>query len=139
VSAITIVRETFTENSTMGELYLDGAWQCFTLEPPESAIGSTGKPELVQLGTYQAALEMSPKFGTITPHLKGVPFYDDNGPHGPVELHWGDYPGNTDGCCLVGGMRAMNFVGNTRVALKMLVAKLPNQFTVTYTNSSEAE
>jgi|ERR1700691_5341240 len=130
MSAITIVRETFTENSTMGELYLDGVQQCFTLEPPRES------GELVTLGTYQAVMEMSPRFQTMTPHLKGVPGYQDNGPHGPIEIHWGNYPGNTEGCCIVGTIRGIDFVGNSRAALEMLVAKLPNQFTVTYTDAN---
>jgi Family of unknown function (DUF5675) len=130
MSAITIIRETFTENSTMGELYLDGAQQCFTLEPALSS------GELVDPGTYQAVMEMSPRFQTMTPHLKGVPGYQDNGPHGPIEIHYGNYPGNTEGCCLVGTTRAMDFVGNSRAAFEILVAKLPNEFTVTYTNAN---
>ena len=128
-AALTIVREVFTPLSTMGELLLDGVQAAFTLEPPQSS------GELVPVGTYNAILQMSPRFETMTPHLKGVPGYDDNGPHGPIEIHWGNYPGNTEGCCLVGTMRSMNFVGNSRAALEMLVAKLPlGTFTVTYIN-----
>ena len=126
MSAITIMREAFTANSTMGELYLDGVQQCFTLEPPRDS------GELVAPGTYQAVMEMSPRFQTMTPHLKGVPGYQDNGPHGPIEIHWGNYPGNTEGCCLVGMTQGRDFVGDSRAALEMLVAKLPNEFTVTY-------
>jgi hypothetical protein len=125
MNGIIIIRETFTENSTMGEL-LFGDLTMFTLEPPQSS------GELVALGTYQAVLEMSPRFKTLTPHLKGVPGYDDNGPHGPVEIHWGNYPGNTEGCCIVGTIRGIDFVGNSRAALEMLVAALPGNFTVTY-------
>jgi len=110
----------------MGELYLDGLRECYTLEPSKES------GELVALGTYNGILEMSPRFKTITPHLRGVPGYDDFGPHGPIELHWGNYPGNTEGCCLLGTTRAMDFVGNSRAALAMLVAKLPDTFTVTY-------
>jgi hypothetical protein len=122
---ITIIRETFTENSTMGEL-LFGDLTLFTLEPPQSS------GELVPPGTYQGVLQMSPKFETLTPHLKGVPGYDDNGPHGPIEIHWGNYPGNTEGCCLIGTNRGIDFVGNSRGALEILVAALPESFTVTY-------
>jgi hypothetical protein len=126
MTAITIVREIFTDDSTGGELLLDNAMQCFTLEPPESS------GELVPLGIYKAALLFSPRFQTMTPHLKGVPGYDDNGPHGPIEIHWGNYPGNTEGCCIVGTMRGLNFVGNSRAALELLVSKLTDIFTVTY-------
>lgn len=126
---ILIVRETFTDESTMGKLYLGNEFQLYTLEPPQSS------GELVPVGTYQAEMEFSPRFQTMTPHLKGVPGYDDEGPHGPIEIHAGNFPANTEGCLLVGTMRSLNFVGNSRTALEMLVAKLPEQFTVTYRNS----
>lgn len=111
----------------MGQLFVDDVPECFTLEPSQE----TG--ELVPAGTYQAILKLSPRFGIETPHLLGVPGYDDAGPHGPIEIHWGNYPGNTEGCCLVGTTRAPNFIGNSREALKNLIAKLPASFTVTYT------
>jgi Family of unknown function (DUF5675) len=132
MSAITILRQIFTSNSTIGQLYLDGEQQCFTLEPAQDS------GELVPPGTYQARMEWSPRFQTMTPHLKGVPGYQDAGPHGPVEIHWGNYPGNTEGCCLVGTNRSIDFVGNSRVALEELVAKLPPTFTVTYQNQEDA-
>jgi hypothetical protein len=128
-ASIVIVRETFTDDSTMGELYFNSEVQLFTLEPPMSSY------ELVPVGTYLGILEFSPRFQTITPHLKGVPGYDDNGPHGPIEIHWGNYPGNTEGCCIVGTIRGINFVGNSRAALETLVSKLPKSFTVTYENA----
>jgi hypothetical protein len=131
---IEIRRTRFTPNSTMGEVYLDGTFECYSLEPAQSAIGSTGIVELVVAGTYQGVLELSPRFGIETPHLRGVPGYDDSGPHGPIEIHWGNYPGNTEGCCLVGMTQSEDFVGNSRDALTELLAKLPRVFTVTYTN-----
>jgi len=125
---IEIRRTQFTPNSTMGEVYLDGTFECYSLEPADSS------GELVQPGTYQALLEFSPRFGIQTPHLRDVPGYDDNGPHGPIEIHWGNYPGDTEGCCLVGQTQGTDYVGNSRDALTELIAKLPSTFTVTYTN-----
>lgn len=126
MTEIKIMRHTFSPLSTMGDLYRDDLRIAFTLEP------SKDSGELVAVGTYQAKLEMSPRFGVPTPHLKGVPGYDDNGPHGPIEIHWGNYPGNTEGCCLVGLTQSQDFVGESREALRKLIKNLPLEFTVTY-------
>ncbi len=110
----------------MGDLFLDGLRIMFTLEP------SKDSGELVPVGTYKGELDWSPKFKTTTPHIKDVPGYDNRGPHGPIEIHWGNYPGNTEGCCLVGLTQSQDFVGQSREALKILVDKLPIEFDVTY-------
>lgn len=127
---LTIVRQHYTTKSTMGELLIDGVFECYTLEPAQSS------DELVPVGTYDASLQLSPRFKTLTPHLRGVPGYDDEGPHGPIEIHWGNYPNNTEGCCLVGQIQIIeeDFVGRSREALSNLVAKLPTglPFTVGY-------
>lgn len=106
---------------------MDGEFECWTLEPPLGA-------ELVPLGTYQAVMAFSPHFDILTPHLRGIPGFDDYGPHGPIEIHYGNYPGNTEGCCLVGTTKGEDWVGNSREAFVALVKKLPPDFTVTYEN-----
>jgi hypothetical protein len=128
-SELTIIRHTFTPLSTMGDLYLNGIREFFTLEPAKDS------GELVPVGTYKGELDWSPKFKTTTPHIRDVPGYDNFGPRGPIELHWGNYPGNTEGCALVGLTQSQDFVGESRPALKNLVDKMTVEFTIIYSNA----
>ena len=128
MNSITIMRHTFSPLSTMGDVYLNDLRIMFSLEP------SKDSGELVPLGTYKGVLAWSPRFKTMTPHVRDVPGYDNSGPHGPIEIHWGNYPGNTEGCCLVGLTQRQDFVGESRAALQKLVDRLGDapEFTVTY-------
>jgi hypothetical protein len=127
---LTVMRHTFSPLSTMGDLYFDGLRIMFTLEPAKDS------GELIPVGTYKGTLEWSPRFKTMTPHVRDVPGYDNFGPHGPIEIHWGNYPGNTEGCCLVGLTQSQDFVGESRAALARLVGKLGmSEFTITYANA----
>jgi hypothetical protein len=112
-------------------LSLDQVWQCYTLEPPPGKM-------LVPLGTYEAALEVSPKLsaleGTkiVTPRLFGVPGWPNN----DVLIHFGNMPSQTEGCTIVGATRGEDWVGNSRLAFDNLIAKLPERFTVSYTEET---
>lgn len=64
---------------------------CDTLEP--SAHASFPK---IPAGRYAIMLEMSLRFGEITPHLQNVPG------RFCVEIHPGNFPQDTHGCLLVG-------------------------------------
>lgn len=127
---ITIQRIWRTTHSTCGKLTLDDSpWYCYTLEP---AIP-------IQAGTYNARMEVSPHFTamlgtkTLTPHLKGVPGFDDEGPHGPIEIHIGNTPENTGGCCLVGLTHPEDdFIGESRAAFFKLISLLSEEFQVCY-------
>ena len=82
-------------------------------------------PELVQ--TLQR-LGLPP----LTPHLKGVPGFDDAGPHGPIEIHPGNLPEQTEGCTLVGLTHGTDSVGLSDEAFVKLVSLLPADFQVCY-------
>ncbi|ABF39226.1 conserved hypothetical protein [Candidatus Koribacter versatilis Ellin345] len=113
---LTVSRQTYTPRSTCGTLSIDGEFQCFTLEP--HADQSQGKPFSIPEGTYQVTLEFSPKFKCDTPHVQHVPGFE------AIEIHYGNFPKDTEGCCLVGTTHAPDFVGNSRAAFAELMAKL---------------
>jgi hypothetical protein len=102
-----LVRRRWSDpKSVMGEIFLDGKFECYTLEPPFKTDGS--KPRAIPAGTYQLTVRFSPKFQRLMPHVENVP--DFNG----VLIHWGNFPKDTEGCTLVGFMHGQDFVGHSR-------------------------
>lgn len=124
---LTIQRDTFTENSTTGELSVDGVFLCYTLEPRSDR--SEGKPYCIPAGTYSVQLAESPRFAMTTPHLLAVPGFTE------IEIHPGNFPSDTEGCTLVGMTRGVDMVGSSRLAFGNLMDKLraaTDQITATY-------
>ena len=122
---LTITRQQGTALSTPGMLDIDGVFQCYTLEPRMDR--SFGKPYAIPAGEYALALERSPHFSAImgydflTPHVLDVPGFDY------IEIHPGNKPADTIGCCLVGETRtatAPDWIGNSVQAFATLVARL---------------
>jgi hypothetical protein len=113
---LVVQRDTFTANSTTGELSIDGVFECFTLEPRSDR--SQGKPYCIPPGTYPILLQMSERFQMLTPHLQDVPGFTE------IEIHPGNYPPDTEGCTLVGATSGTDMVGSSRLAFEALMAKL---------------
>lgn len=117
----------FTDHSTIGQLSIDDVIECFTLEPRKDQ--SQGKPYAIPEGAYAFALQWSPRFQMITPHILSVPGFTD------IEIHPGNIPKNTEGCTLVGKTyqpSCPDFVGQSRAAFEVLMAKLLTGGEITY-------
>ena len=92
-----LVRSTFGATTTVGDLYTDGVWACFSLEDRvrpagEKVHGETAIPE----GEYQLLITPSPRFKRRLPLLIGVPGFDG------IRIHPGNSHRDTEGCILVG-------------------------------------
>ena len=112
---ILVQRDTFTDKSTTGTLYLDGKQFCWTLELPNK----DGLPgSCIPQGTYPVTVYPSPKFGRLMPLLQNVPS------RSTIEIHWGNYPENTDGCILIGLTRDTDYIGESRMAFDDFWAKV---------------
>jgi hypothetical protein len=115
-----LVRKTFTEQSTVGELTVNGKFECFTLEDRVRAMGSpkvhgeTAIPE----GIYEVIVNFSDKFKKQLPLLLKVPNFEG------IRIHSGNTRADTEGCILVGQSKAADFVGGSRAAFKVLFPKL---------------
>jgi hypothetical protein len=115
-----LVRKTFTEESTMGELSVNGKFECFTLEDRVRAIaapkvhGETAIPE----GIYEVIISFSDKFKKLLPLLLNVPNFEG------IRIHSGNTKADTEGCILVGQSKAKDFVGGSRAAFNVLFPKL---------------
>lgn len=127
-TALRLVREPSTaDGATFGALYLNGRFQCWTLE--DRIREQVGVPvadwkiphvTAIPAGTYLVCLTPSKRFGRVLPEVLAVPGYTG------VRIHAGNTVADTDGCILVGRTRdvATNTIGGSRVALEALLERV---------------
>ncbi len=127
---ITVARKWFTSKSTIGEMSLNGSFFCYTLEP--RADQSQGKPYCIPAGEYPVTLAFSSRFQMKTPHVINVPGFTD------IEIHPGNCPDDTEGCCLVGAARDTDSVGNSRATFDQLMRQLRSgPIRITYVDTAD--
>lgn len=122
-------RDVRSRNSTIGVLYVNGKFECFTLEDVDRGLkdeqpigyikerkvfGRTAIPE----GRYEVTMTYSPKFKRNMPLVNGVMGFDG------VRIHWGNTADDSEGCPLVGQTRSIDFIGNSRNAASILLPKI---------------
>lgn len=118
-----LVRDTFTNTTTIGKLFINDAFECFTLEDTDRHLENNPSAKIKSLtaiprGIYKIELRYSPHFGCVTPHL-----IDVNG-FIYVLIHWGNYAKDTDGCILVGQTKGVDFIGHSKDEFKILFDKI---------------
>jgi len=104
-------------NSTIGELSVDGQFECYTLEDlerPKKIKGETA----ISVGRYEVIINHSQRFGRLLPLLLNVPEFEG------VRIHPGNTAADTEGCILVGVTKSEGFIGQSRVAFEQLFNKL---------------
>lgn len=112
-----LTRKTYTTNSTIGELLVDGKFQCFTLEDPVRPAKIKGITA-IPAGTYNVIISFSSRFKQDMPLLENVPNYEG------IRIHPGNFAKDTEGCLLVGKTKAADSVGTSREAYHDLFALL---------------
>jgi hypothetical protein len=118
-------RDVFTEDSSLGQLFIDDEFECYTLEDKfrevEGELPEVWKVKgetAIPLGRYEVQLLLSPRFGFVTPHLLNVPGFSE------IEMHPGNTDKDTEGCILVGTQRDADSLSNSRIAFGALMEKL---------------
>ena len=106
-----------TKNSTIGELSINGVFQCYTLEDVERENKIAGETAISK-GTYEIVITYSNRFKQFMPLLLNVPNF--NG----IRIHRGNKKEHTHGCILVGLTRSEDFIGNSSIAYSNLFSKL---------------
>lgn len=91
-------RDAQTAQGTTGQLLLDGAPFCITLERPAAQFGDAHP--CIPAGQYRVVLYHSPHFGRVMPLLADVPLRSG------IEIHWGNYVRDFEGCIGVGLSRS---------------------------------
>lgn len=114
---ILLQREPSEQFRTFGEIFIDGVYECVTLEDPVRPIKIKGITA-IPAGRYRISMEDSPHFGPDTLTINDVPQYSY------VRIHSGNTEADTEGCLLVG--QAKNSLGLLRssAALRALKPKV---------------
>jgi len=112
-----LIRHTFTAESTIGSLAIDGVFQNYTLERADDG-KNTPLESCIPEGTYEIKLTYSEHFGRIVPHVLNVPQRTD------IEIHVGNKASDLHGCIAVGRTKAHNFIGESALAFDALMVKL---------------
>jgi hypothetical protein len=105
-----ILRDTFTDNSTIGELFLNDEFMCDTLENPE--LNNVKNISCIPEGSYSVRLR--------TALVQDVPNRDY------ILFHIGNSAKDTSGCILVGIGRKQDFVQNSALAMDLLMKEIIN-------------
>lgn len=120
-----LVREPSMGGATLGVLFVDGHFECFSLEDEIREI--PGQPveawkitraTAIPAGRYRLAITPSQRFLRDLPLLVDVPGFTG------VRMHPGNTVEDTAGCLLVGKDRQRGRVLQSRVAFETLFAKL---------------
>lgn len=114
---ITIKRLHKTDNSTIGELSVDGKFECYTLEDKERDVKIKGETAISK-GTYKVGISLSNRFKKLLPILFNVPNFEG------VRIHSGNSNHDTEGCILVGTTRSLDYISNSRTAFDRLFKKM---------------
>ena len=114
---ILIKRLTRTNISTIGELFVDGKFECYTLEDVERQIKIKNETAIPK-GKYKVVINMSNRFKKLMPQILNVPNFEG------VRIHPGNTNHDTEGCILVGTTRSIDFIGNSRKAYEKLFLKM---------------
>ena len=127
---IEVKRFEFKDTHTVGKMYVDGIYECYTLEDAvrngTKVLGKTAIP----IGTYKLIIDASVRFKQDMPHILDVPDFTG------VRIHSGNTSADTDGCILLGSTWAgKDFIGNSKIAYKKFFNKLKENKTVSITIS----
>lgn len=109
-----------TSNSTIGELSINGKFECYTLEDVERDIKVYGKTAIPK-GKYDVVMTLSNRFKVVLPLLLKVPNFEG------VRIHAGNTAKDTEGCILLGQTRGIDFVGSSKKAMAKFMLKTKGQ------------
>jgi hypothetical protein len=120
-----VVRERTREQATLGALYVDHVWECWTLEDairerpgqPVADWKIAGKTA-IPAGRYRVIITPSVRFQRPLPLLLNVPGFTG------IRIHPGNGPLDTEGCLCVGRVRRIASVRESQLAFGPLIERL---------------
>ncbi|WP_394992990.1 DUF5675 family protein [Emticicia sp.] len=103
---------------TIGKLYIDDIFECFTLEDIIRDMKIKGETA-IPYGKYKVIINQSIRFKRALPLLLNVPNFEG------IRIHTGNKTADTEGCILVGTMRTKDgMVLNSKIAFDKLFPKM---------------
>ena len=128
---IEVKRFEFKDTYTVGKMYIDNIYECYTLEDVVRKGAKVNGQTAIPTGTYNLIINHSNRFNRDLPLLEKVPNFTG------VRIHAGNTSQHTEGCILVGTTwSGKDFIGNSRVAFNKLFDKLKKAKTATIKISS---
>ena len=123
---IEVKRFEFKDTYTIGKMYVDGVYECYTLEDVVRKGAKVYGQTAIPTGTYNLIINHSNRFNRDLPLLENVPNFTG------VRIHAGNTSAHTEGCILVGTTwSGKDFIGNSRIAFNKLFEKLKKAKKVT--------
>jgi len=116
-----IIRDTYTEESTVGELFLNGERICDTLENPY--INNERNISCIPEGEYKVRLRLARESASrdyLHLLVQDVPDRDW------ILFHRGNSAKDTSGCILVGFASKQDYVKNSTLAMGLLMKEIIN-------------
>jgi Steigviridae/Suoliviridae L,D-carboxypeptidase/transpeptidase len=124
-----LTRSVKTNKSTIGELTVNGIFECFILEDKDRGLRKDMPiSELIVMkiktrtaiptGRYEIVVSFSDKFQKMLPLLLDVPAFAG------IRIHPGNTDANTEGCLLPGKTKSPDMIGSSRVAFTALFDKI---------------
>ena len=116
-----IIRDTFTENSTIGELFINGERFCDTLENPW--LDNQRNISCIPEGEYPVRLRLARESATreyLHLLVQDVPNRDY------ILFHRGNFPKDTSGCILLGQGTQQDVVNNSTLAMDLVMKEILN-------------
>jgi hypothetical protein len=108
-----LLRDKSSDDTTIGKLYIDGEFFCYSLEDKvreKKVYGVSAIP----IGTYKIVITWSPRFKRQLPLLVDVPGFDG------IRIHPGNTHKDTEGCILVGEYVEGEFLYKSKIAFDRL-------------------
>tara|TARA_R100000808_G_scaffold1425_1_gene6471 strand:- start:258 stop:749 length:492 start_codon:yes stop_codon:yes gene_type:complete len=116
-----ILRDTFTDESTIGELFLNGERFCDTLELPYR--DNQTSISCIPIGQYKARLRL-PRESATREYIHLL--VEDVKDRSHILFHRGNTAKDTRGCILVGQGTQHNIVHNSSLAMDLLIKEIIN-------------
>ena len=116
-----LIRNTFSENSVIGELFLNGERMCDTLENPW--LDNQRNISCIPEGEYKVRLRLARESASrdyLHLLVQDVPNRDW------ILFHRGNTAKDTSGCILVGLGSQQDFVSNSVLAMDLLIKEILN-------------
>tara|TARA_R110000765_G_scaffold65743_1_gene127510 strand:- start:80 stop:553 length:474 start_codon:yes stop_codon:yes gene_type:complete len=116
-----LIRDDFSEKSTLGKLFLNGEMFCDTLELPW--LDNQRSISCIPEGEYKVRLRTAKESATrdylhlLVQDVEGRSY---------ILVHIGNYPRDTKGCILVAQSRQQDSVYNSRLAMELLIKEVLN-------------
>lgn len=124
-----VVREIKTDISTIGSLFINDVFFCYTLEDKDRGLKQSDSLLFIQTkkifgltaipsGTYKLTVNQSPKFKRMLPRILDIKGFDG------VLLHRGNSANDSLGCILLGYKKGENSIFESTKAENDLVNRL---------------